>query len=190
MSDSAKPRCWPTNEAIYIQYHDEEWGVPQFDSQKLFEMLVLEGMQAGLSWITVLKKRADYQRLFYEFDASKIVRYCPRRRDALLQDSRIIRNRLKVEAIINNARCYLELQRQSICFSEYIWSFVDGTPIKNHWSTMKDVPAKTDISDTMSRDLKKKGFKFVGSTICYAFMQAAGLVDDHIQTCWKNHSLG
>lgn len=181
-----KTRCkWVGNEPLYLAYHDEEWGVPCYDDRALFELLILEGAQAGLSWITILKKRENYRRLFDNFDAAKIARYTPKRIEKLLQDPGIVRNRLKVEATVTNARLFLEIQKEPGGFSGYIWSFVDGKPITNRWRKMSDVPASTPESDAMSKALKKRGFKFVGSTICYAFMQAAGLVNDHTVDCFR-----
>jgi len=179
-------RCqWCSNDELYQQYHDQEWGVPVYDDRELFEMLNLEGAQAGLSWITVLKKRAHYRKVFDGFDAEKIAKYDQAKRDELLADAGIIRNKLKVNAFIVNAQLYLDMQAddQSPSFSEYLWSFVDGKPIVNARQTLADVPATTPESDAMSKSLKKKGFKFVGSTICYAFMQAAGMVNDHTVDC-------
>ncbi len=181
-----KTRCeWVGSEPLYLAYHDEEWGVPCYDDRALFELLILEGAQAGLSWITILKKRENYRRLFDNFDAAKIARYTPKKIEKLLQDPGIVRNRLKVEATVINARLFLEIQKEPGGFSGYIWSFVDGKPITNRWHKMSDVPASTPESDAMSKALKKRGFKFVGSTICYAFMQAAGLVNDHTVDCFR-----
>jgi len=187
-SSDDTPRCpWTGTDPLMRRYHDEEWGHPCHDDQKLFELLILEGVQAGLSWITVLRKRENYRRLFDGFDAAKIARYDERRIEALLQEPGIIRNRLKVRAAVTNARAFLELQREPGGFSAFVWAFVDGTPIRNHPHTSADVPASTSESDALSKALKKRGFKFVGSTICYAFMQAAGLVDDHIAGCFRYH---
>jgi len=171
-------------EPLYIKYHDEEWGVPLHDDKKLFEMLILEGAQAGLSWITILKKRETYREAFDDFDAEKIARYKKRKFNSLLKDVGIVRNRLKINATIVNAQCYLAILEEYPSFSDYLWQFVDGKPIKNRWKTMQDVPATTDESDVMSKALKKRGFKFVGSTICYAFMQAVGMVNDHTTDCF------
>lgn len=184
---TAKTRCaWVGDNPLYRTYHDEEWGVPCHDDRALFELLILEGAQAGLSWITILKKRDNYRRLFDNFDAAKIARYTPKKIEKLLQDPGIVRNRLKVEATVTNARAFLELQKEPGGFSGFIWSFVDGEPILNHWKNIKEVPASTVESDALSKALKKRGFKFVGSTICYAFMQAAGLVDDHTIDCFRH----
>jgi len=179
-------RCeWATGvEPVYTKYHDEEWGVPVFDDRKLFEMLILEGAQAGLSWITILKKRENYRKAFDQFDAEKIARYTDKKRARLLDNPGIVRNRLKVNAAIVNAQCYLQVLEEFPCFSEYIWKFVDGKPIKNNWNSLKDLPASTNESEEMSKELRKRGFKFVGPTICYAFMQAVGMVDDHTTDCY------
>lgn len=176
-------RCaWVSDDPLYLQYHDQEWGVEQRDPQKLFEMLCLEGAQAGLSWITVLKKRAHYQQVFDGFDAEKMACYDERKKAALLTDAGIIRNRLKVNAFIENARSFMEISaRQS--FSDYLWQFVDGSPKINHFHSLSEVPASTETSNALSKQLKKDGFKFVGSTICYAFMQAVGMVNDHTTDC-------
>lgn len=179
-------RCgWVNADPLYISYHDEEWGVPVYDDRLLFEMLNLEGAQAGLSWYTVLKKRAHYQKVFDQFNPLKIVRYNDKKIAALLADSGIIRNRLKVAAVVENAKAYLRLQDEGILFSDYIWQFVEGHPIQNQPATLKQVPASTPLSDKMSKDLKKKGFKFIGSTICYAYMQAVGMVNDHVKDCFR-----
>lgn len=181
-----KKRCpWVGNDQLYIDYHDREWGVPVHDDQKLFEFLILEGAQAGLSWITVLKKRDNYQRLFDGFDAHKIVNYNDKKIQSLLNDAGIIRNRLKIESTIRNAKSYLNIQEREGSFNQYIWSFVGGTPIVNKWKHLNEIPAKTEISDKMSKILKKDGFSFVGSTICYAFMQAVGMVNDHTTDCYR-----
>ena len=181
-----KPRCsWCTSSELYIQYHDEEWGVPNYDNQQLFEMLNLEGVQAGLSWITVLKKRAHYRKVFDDFDPKKIALYDQQKVDVLLADSGIIRNKLKVNAFIKNAQLYNEMQKKGEVFSEYLWSFVDGKPIINNYASIEDVLTKTEISEKMSKDLKSRGFKFVGATICYAFMQACGMVNDHTTECFR-----
>jgi DNA-3-methyladenine glycosylase I len=180
-------RCaWVTDDPLYIAYHDQEWGVPCRDDRVLFELLLLEGAQAGLSWITVLRKRENYRRLFDGFDPQRIARYDEARIAALLTDPGIIRNRLKVQAAVTNARALLELQREPGGFSGFLWRFVGGQPIRNHWDTLAEVPATTPESDALSRALKRRGFKFVGSTICYAFMQAAGLVNDHTRDCFRH----
>ncbi len=176
-------RCfWVSEDPLYIEYHDKEWGIPVYDDQKLFEMLCLEGAQAGLSWITVLKKRAHYREVFDQFDANKIAQYDDKKRENLLNDAGIIRNKLKVNAFIVNAQNYLKI-KQSSSFSDYLWQFVDGKPIINNFHDRSEVPATTAESDAMAKQLKKDGFKFVGSTICYAFMQACGMVNDHTTDC-------
>ncbi len=179
-------RCaWAGSDPLYIRYHDEEWGVPSHDDRHLFEMLILEGAQAGLSWITILRKRDAYRRAFSQFDPGRVSKYDAAKRRSLLADSGIVRNRLKIESAVKNARAFLEVQREFGSFSAYIWGFVGGAPKVNRPSSMREVPARTEESDAMSRDLKRRGFNFVGSTICYAFMQACGLVDDHAATCFK-----
>jgi DNA-3-methyladenine glycosylase I len=185
---SSKDRCgWvDLKDPIYVDYHDKEWGIPVYDDRLLFEFLILEGAQAGLSWQTVLKKRENYRKSFDNFNALKISRYDKKKFDSLMANPGIIRNRLKITSTIGNAKAFLEVKKEWGSFSDYIWHFVDGKPMKNHLKSLKDIPAKTDISDRMSKDLKKRGFKFVGSTICYAFMQAVGMVDDHLVTCYKH----
>jgi len=167
----------------FIRNHDEEWGVPSYDDQHLFEMLILEGAQAGLSWLTVLKKREGYRRAFDNFDVKKISRYKQPRIDKLLQNPEIIRNKLKVNATVINARAFLEVKKEFDSFSNYIWQFIGGKPVINKWKRLADIPVKTQESDAMSKDLKKRGFKFIGSTICYAYMQAVGMVNDHTTDC-------
>lgn len=178
-------RCqWAGEQQIYIQYHDKEWGVPVYDDQKLFEMLILEGAQAGLSWITILKKREHYRRAFDGFDAEKIAGYSQKKLASLLRDPGIVRNRLKVAAATQNAQVFLDI-RNNGSFSEFLWQFVDGRPIVNNWTSISEVPATSPASDQMSKVLKGRGFKFVGSTICYAFMQAVGMVNDHTEDCFR-----
>lgn len=177
-------RCgWVNQDPLYMNYHDDEWGVPVHDDRLLFEYLNLEGAQAGLSWYTILKKRENYRAAFDNFVPEKIITYDVKKIDELLHNEGIVRNRLKINAVITNAKAYLNVVEEFSSFDEYIWSFVGGQPIQNHFKELKDVPATTDISDKLSKDLKKRGFKFVGSTICYAFMQACGMVNDHIMTC-------
>ncbi|WP_456275319.1 DNA-3-methyladenine glycosylase I [Bacillus sp. AK128] len=177
-------RCgWVTEDPLYIDYHDYEWGVPVYDDCLLFEFLNLEGAQAGLSWITILKKRENYRQAFDGFDPKKIVNYNDEKIEELLKNEGIVRNRLKVNAVVVNAKAYFKVVDEFGSFKEYIWSFVGGKPIQNHFKSMEEVPATTPISEMMSKDLKRRGFKFVGSTICYAFMQAVGMVNDHIVTC-------
>jgi len=179
-------RCsWCGDDPLYIKYHDEEWGIPVHDDQKLFEMLILEGAQAGLSWITVLKKRENYRKAFDNLDAIKISKYSDKKVEKLLENAGIIRNRLKINSTVGNAKAFLKVQKEFSSFDKYIWQFVDHKPIINKFKSLKDLPAKTEISDKMSKDLKKHGFKFVGSTICYAFMQATGMVNDHTTDCFK-----
>jgi DNA-3-methyladenine glycosylase I len=182
-------RChWATNE-VNIPYHDEEWGVPLHDERGLFELLILEGAQAGLSWDTVLKKRARYREVFDGFDMEKVARYDKRKVRELLRDAGIIRNRLKIAATISNAQAFLEVQEEFGSFAAYIWRFVGGKPKQNAWKTHNRLPAKTAESDAMSKDLQKRGFRFVGSTICYAFMQATGMVNDHLVSCFRYEEL-
>ncbi|WP_313637990.1 DNA-3-methyladenine glycosylase I [Paenibacillus sp.] len=178
-------RCaWVNDDPLYIAYHDEEWGKPLYDDRKLFELLMLEGMQAGLSWYTVLKKRARFREVFDGFNPEMIVHYDEVKIAELMSDPGIIRNRLKIDAIIRNAGVYLQIREEKGSFADYLWSFAQGTPTINHWKTRADVPASTAQSDEMSKALKKKGMKFVGTTICYAFMQASGMVDDHSLDCF------
>ncbi len=178
-------RCtWARND-LAIKYHDTEWGVPQHDDRTLFEFLILEGAQAGLSWDTVLSKRDNYRAAFDDFDASKIARYDDAKCAALLSDPGIIRNRLKIASAVRNAKCFLATVEEFGTFDSYIWSFVDGRPVVNTWETLKQVPASTPVSDALSKDLKKRGFNFVGTTIMYAFMQACGLVNDHLVGCHR-----
>jgi DNA-3-methyladenine glycosylase I len=180
-------RCdWCGTDPLYVEYHDTEWGVPLYDDDTLFEFLMLEGAQAGLAWITVLRKREGYRALFDGFDAEKVARYTDKKLDKLLQDPRIIRNRLKVYSARQNARAFLKVQEEVGSFSDYMWNFVDGSPVQNRWSKMKEVPASTPLSDTISKDLKKRGFNFVGSTIVYAHMQATGMVNDHLVGCHRH----
>ena len=188
MKDS-KTRCpWPTDD-LYIRYHDEEWGVPIHDDRLLFEFLILEGAQAGLSWRTVLNKRENYRKAFDQFDAAKIARYSEAKVAKLLADEGIIRNKLKIRSAILNARAFLKVREEFGSFDAYQWRFVDGRPIINYHKSMKSVPAKTKISDALSKDLLNRGFKFVGSTICYAHMQAVGMVNDHLVGCFRHGEL-
>jgi DNA-3-methyladenine glycosylase I len=174
---------------LYVQYHDTEWGVPVHDDRLLFEFLILEGAQAGLSWETILKKRQNYRVVFGNFDAALVARFGPKKRKSLLADAGIVRNRLKIEAAIENAKAFLAVQDEIGTFDEYIWGFVGHEPKQNTWKSSKEVPAKTPESDAMSKDLKRRGFKFVGSTICYAFMQAVGMVNDHVVDCFRHSEL-
>lgn len=184
-------RCpWAGTEPIYIAYHDHEWGRPVHDDSKLFELLLLETMQAGLSWITVLKKRAAYREAFDGFNPQKIARYDNARVEALLQNKGIIRNRRKINAAVNNAQVFLRVQAEQGSFDRLIWSYVDGSPIINRWEKLEDIPATTPLSDRISRDLKRMGFQFIGSTTIYAFMQSAGMVNDHLTSCFAYAQCG
>lgn len=183
----SQQRCpWCGNDPLYQDYHDNVWGVPVHDDTTLFEFLLLEGAQAGLSWITVLRKRENYRAAFDGFDATKIARYTVKRVEKLLQNPGIIRNRLKVQSAVSNARAFLEVQAQFGSFDRYMWDFVDGRPIINHFESMKDVPASTPMAEALSKDLKKRGFRFVGPTIVYAHMQATGMVNDHLVGCYRH----
>jgi DNA-3-methyladenine glycosylase I len=182
-----KKRCpWPGEDPLMIAYHDEEWGAPVHDDKKLFEFLILEGAQAGLSWQTVLKKRARYREVFSGFDPVKVARYGEKDRQRLLADAGIIRNRLKIDAAITNAARFLEVREAFGSFDDYLWRFVEGQPIRNYFREIAEIPAKTPEAEALSRDLKKRGFRFVGPTICYAFMQAVGLVNDHLVECFRH----
>ncbi len=186
MTIKTKHRCeWVNNDPLYIQYHDTEWGVPIYDDRLLFEFLILEGAQAGLSWLTILKRRENYRLCFDHFDAEKIAKYDADVYEKLLVNAGIIRNRLKIQSVITNARLYLAIRQEFPSFSDYIWQFVEGKPIHNQWERHAQVPANTVQSDKMSKDLKSRGFKFVGTTICYAFMQAVGMVNDHLTCCFR-----
>ena len=179
-------RCsWVNDDALYLAYHDEEWGVPLRDDRRLYEMLVLEGAQAGLSWYTILKKREAYRRAFDGFDPERVARYDDRKVASLLEDPGIVRNRLKVHAAIGNARAWLDLRESGTRFSEFLWAFSGGVPVVNAWRRLEDIPVTTPVSEAMSRALKQRGFRFVGPTICYAFMQAVGMVNDHVTSCFR-----
>ena len=181
-----KQRCsWCGTDPLYVAYHDEEWGVPVHDDRRLFEMLILEGAQAGLSWRTILKKRQNYRAAFDGFEPQKVAAYKDADLERLLKDPGIVRNRLKVQSAVKNARGVLEIQEQFGSFDAFLWGYVDGQPIQNAWRQMREIPAKTELSDRLSKDLKKRGFSFVGSTICYAFMQAVGMVNDHVVDCFR-----
>jgi DNA-3-methyladenine glycosylase I len=181
-----KIRCgWCSSSDLYKKYHDEEWGVPVYEDQKLFEFLILETFQAGLSWITILKKRENFQLAFDDFDYKKVALYTEDKIQELLQDAGIIRNQLKIRAAVSNAIAFMKVQEEFGSFSKYIWEFTGGKPINNNRKKLKEVPATTPLSDEISKDLKKRGFKFVGSTVVYAHMQATGMVDDHVADCWK-----
>ncbi len=183
-------RCvWAGNDPLYCAYHDKEWGVPLHDDRALFEFLTLEGAQAGLSWITILKKRPAYRAAFDGFDAAKIARYGTGKIESLMQDAGIVRNRLKIEAAVINARKFLEVQDEFGSFDAWIWRFVEGEPRQNRWRAHAEIPAQTSESDAVSKELKRRGFKFVGSTICYAYMQATGMVNDHTVDCFRHREL-
>lgn len=189
MKEQDQARCSWAKTELYVQYHDTEWGVPVHDDRLLFEFLILEGAQAGLSWETILKKRENYRRAFDNFDPTIIARYGQKKRKSLVLNAGIIRNRLKIDAAIENAKAFLDAQDEHGTFDKYIWGFVDHHPRQNAWKSSKEVPAKTPESDAMSKDLRRKGFKFVGSTICYAFMQAVGMVNDHVVDCFRHGEL-
>lgn len=179
-------RCtWCGSDPLYVAYHDEDWGVPVHDDRMLFEMLILEGAQAGLSWLTILKKRGNYRNAFHGFEAARIARYDQAEIDRLMQDAGIVRNRLKIESAIKNARAFLKIQEEYGTFADYLWQYVDGTPVINSWRQHSDLPAHTPLSDRLSKALKRRGFNFVGSTICYAFMQSIGMVNDHTTDCFR-----
>jgi DNA-3-methyladenine glycosylase I len=185
-----KQRCgWVTDDPLYLRYHDEEWGVPVHDDRRLFEFLILEGAQAGLSWLTILKKRDNYRRAFARFDPKKVAAYGAAERRRLLADAGIVRNRLKIDAAIGNARAFLALQKESGSFDRFAWSFVGGQPIQNRRQSLREVPAKTAEADALSRELKRRGFRFVGPAIIYAFMQAVGMVNDHVVDCFRHREL-
>ena len=184
-------RCgWVTNDALYIEYHDNEWGVPEYSDDRLFEFLVLETFQAGLSWLTILKKRENFRRAFDNFDYRKIADYSDAKVEELLTDKSIIRNRRKILATIANAKAFIEVQQEFGSFSHYIWGFVNHQPIQNAWKSQKEVPANTPLSDKISKDLKKRGFQFVGTTVIYAHMQATGMVNDHTVDCFRYEEVG
>lgn len=183
-------RCdWAVGSELYLEYHDKEWGVPVHDDRLLFEFLILEGAQAGLSWSTILQKRQNYRIAFDHFDCEKVARYSDGKIAELLQDKGIVRNKLKVRAAVVNAQAFLKIQEEYGSFDSYIWRFVDGAPIQNHWRNLSEIPANTAESDSMSKEIKKRGFKFVGSTICYAFMQAVGMVNDHVVDCFRHSEI-
>ena len=181
-----KKSCsWPTDDPLMIKYHNEEWGMPVRNDRKLFEFLLLEGFQAGLSWRTILYKRENFRKAFDNFDFNKIARYSKRKLNSLIKDKGIIRNKLKIESAVTNAKSFLDVRKEFGTFNKYIWSFVKGKPIQNKFKSLKELPAKTELSDLISKDLKKRGFKFVGTTIIYAHMQATGMVNDHIVECFR-----
>ena len=183
-------RCaWPGDDPLYRRYHDREWGVPVYNDRKLFEFLILEGSQAGLSWITILRKRPAYRAAFDGFDFNKVARYQEKKIGSLLQDAGIVRNELKIRSAVQNARAFLEVRREFGTFSKYMWGFTGGKPLQNRWKHLREIPASTPLSDTLSADLKQRGFRFVGSTICYAHMQAVGMVNDHLVSCFRYRQL-
>jgi DNA-3-methyladenine glycosylase I len=185
-----KIRCpWPSEDKLMIKYHDKEWGVPLHNDRKLFEFLILEGFQAGLSWRTILHKRENFREAFDNFDFNKIAKYNRKKINSLLKNEGIIRNKLKIEAAITNAKAFLQVRKEFGTFDKYIWSFINGKPIDNKFKSLKELPAKTKLSDKISEDLKKRGFKFVGSTIVYAHMQATGMVNDHVEGCFRHSDL-
>jgi DNA-3-methyladenine glycosylase I len=185
-----KQRCpWPSDDSLMIKYHDKEWGVPLHNDRKLFEFLILEGFQAGLSWRTILHKRENFREAFDNFDFNKIAKYNRKKINSLLKNEGIIRNKLKIEAAITNAKAFLQVRKEFGTFDKYIWSFVNGKPIQNKFKFLKELPAKTKLSDKISDDLKKRGFKFVGSTIVYAHMQATGMVNDHVVSCFRDKEI-
>ena len=185
-----KSRCsWSDKDPLYVKYHDTEWGIPVYDDDKIFEFLILETFQAGLSWITVLRKRENFRKAFDNFNYLKIAKYNENKFDELIMNAGIIRNKLKIRATISNANAFIEIQKEFGSFSKYIWGFVNHKPIINQWESLKDIPANTEISDKLSLDLKKRGFKFVGSTVIYAYMQATGMVNDHIVSCFRYENI-
>ncbi len=185
-ADGLKRCPWPKQDPLYVAYHDEEWGVPEYDDRALYEKLTLDGFQAGLSWITILRKRYNFRKAFDDFQPEKIARYTPKKIERLMQDTGIVRNRAKIEGAVGSARAYLRIMESGPGFSEFLWDFLDGRPKVNHFRSIKQVPAETDISRKMSKELIARGFKFVGPTIVYAFMQAVGMVNDHLVTCHRH----
>jgi DNA-3-methyladenine glycosylase I len=180
-------RCtWCGDDPLYLKYHDTEWGLPCRDDKKLFEFVLLEGAQAGLSWITILRKRENYRKAFADFDVAKVAVFTEADVERCVLDAGIVRNRLKINSAISNARCFMEVQAEFGSFSNYFWGYVEGKPIVNHWASHGDIPASTPLSDTISKDMKKRGFKFFGTTICYAHMQAMGLINDHTTDCYRH----
>lgn len=185
-----KVRCpWPSGDKLMIKYHDKEWGVPLHNDKKLFEFLILEGFQAGLSWRTVLYKRENFRKAFDKFDFNKVAKYDKRKINSLLKDEGIIRNRLKIEGAVKNAKAFLQIRNEFGTFDNYIWGFIEGKPIQNKFKSIKELPARTELSDLISKDMKKRGFTFVGSTIIYAHMQATGMVNDHLLSCFRYNEL-
>ncbi len=185
-----KTRCpWPSDDKLMIKYHDKEWGVPLHNDKKLFEFLILEGFQAGLSWRTILHKRENFRKAFDKFDYNKVAKYDSKKINSLLKDAGIVRNKLKVEGAVLNAKAFLKVRKEFGTFDKYIWSFVGGKPIQNNFGSLKELPARTELSDKISDDLRKRGFKFVGSTIVYAHMQATGMVNDHVVSCYRHEEV-
>jgi DNA-3-methyladenine glycosylase I len=185
-----KKRCsWAGSDPLYVEYHDREWGVPLHDDRALFEFLVLEGAQAGLSWLTILRKRENYRRAFHGFDPRKVARYRTQDVRRLLADHGIVRNHMKIESAIRNARCVLAIQKEFGSLDAFLWRFVEGRPVQNRWRSLADIPSRTALSDAMSKELKQRGFNFTGSTICYAFMQAVGMVNDHVAGCFRHREV-
>ena len=180
---------WCGDDSLYIRYHDKEWGVPNHNDRKLFEFLILEGAQAGLSWITILRKREAYRKAFDNFNFNKVANYNERKIQSLLKDEGIVRNRLKIRSTVQNAKAFLRIRDEFGTFNKYIWQFVDGKPVRNGWKSLKQIPARTELSNKLSKDLKQRGFTFVGSTICYAHMQATGMVNDHTVDCFRYQEL-
>ena len=189
MKNSKQTCSWPTSDPLLMEYHDKEWGVPVHDDRKLFEFLILEGFQAGLSWLTILRKRENFRRAFDNFDFNKIAAYDEGKIKSLMNDSGIIRNKLKITSAVTNAKAFLKIRKEFGTFAKYIWGFTGGKPIHNGFNSLSELPAKTELSDRISTDLKKRGFKFVGSTIVYAHMQATGMVNDHIRACFRYKEL-
>jgi DNA-3-methyladenine glycosylase I len=185
MKNNKQTCSWPKGDHLLAKYHDKEWGVPLHNDKKLFEFLILEGFQAGLSWLTILKKRENFRKAFDKFDFNKVVKYDQRKINSLLKDSGIIRNKLKIESAVTNAKAFIEIRKEFGTFNKYIWKFTGGMPIHNGFMSLEEIPAKTELSDLISKDLKKRGFKFVGPTIVYAHMQATGMVNDHIKSCFR-----
>jgi len=185
MKNNKQTCSWPQGDPLLLKYHDTEWGVPLHNDKKLFEFLILEGFQAGLSWLTILRKRKNFRKAFDKFDFNKVATYGQRKINSLLKDSGIIRNKLKIESAITNAKAFIEVRKEFGSFNTYIWKFTDNKPIHNGFESLKEIPARTELSDVISKDLKKRGFKFVGSTIVYAHMQATGMVNDHITSCFR-----
>lgn len=185
MKNNIQACSWPKGDPLLLKYHDTEWGVPIHSDKKLFEFLILEGFQAGLSWLTILRKRENFRKAFDKFDFNKVATYDPRKINSLLQDIGIIRNKLKIESAVTNAKAFIEVRKEFGTFNKYIWKFTGNKPIHNRFESPKEIPARTELSDLMSKDLKKRGFKFVGSTIVYAHMQATGMVNDHITSCFR-----